>query len=256
VIVLSRLTGGDDGFRADLPLERVDLDGRKAEAQIVGARERIAALRTVEQEVEGEVEAVIDANPEHFEAQAQAASEGRRLRRSPAHRRRRRPRRRPGARRRAPGARSGSPIAVADWTSRRKCQSVTSGTRSTSSRNRTRGRSPAARARRGLAFRHARAGRRLRGSAMKRRARGSRARRREPDQTTSAGSSARRRALSKPSTSSSPDGDSIRNRGPPRPHKATSPTLKNGRDAGVCWGSDSWCTVRTYPFAVDFNIWI
>jgi hypothetical protein len=63
--------------RGEIPpetLEAVELDRRKAEAVIVGARERIEALRQVEREVAEEVEAVEDAHPQWFRAKAEAKS--------------------------------------------------------------------------------------------------------------------------------------------------------------------------------------
>lgn len=56
-------------------VEQVDLDRRKAEVAIADARERADVLRTVEKDIEGEVEGLIDAHPAHFLAQAVAASE-------------------------------------------------------------------------------------------------------------------------------------------------------------------------------------
>jgi hypothetical protein len=63
------------GETAPETLEAVELDRRKAEAVIVGARERIEALRQVEREVAAEVDAVEDAHPEFFRAKAEAKSE-------------------------------------------------------------------------------------------------------------------------------------------------------------------------------------
>jgi hypothetical protein len=56
-------------------VEQVDLDRRKAEVAVADGRERADVLRTVERDIEGEVEALIDAHPDHFLAQAVAASE-------------------------------------------------------------------------------------------------------------------------------------------------------------------------------------
>jgi len=56
-------------------VEQVDSERRAAEVAAVDARERPAALRVVEREVEEEVEAVIDTHPAHFIAAAEAASE-------------------------------------------------------------------------------------------------------------------------------------------------------------------------------------
>jgi hypothetical protein len=56
-------------------VEQVDLDRRKAEAAVANGRERDDVLRTVQKDIEQEVDAVIDANPSHFIAKAEAASE-------------------------------------------------------------------------------------------------------------------------------------------------------------------------------------
>jgi hypothetical protein len=56
-------------------VEQVDLERRQAEVEIAGGRERVAALRVVEQEIAEQVEAVEDAHPEHFIAKAVSRSE-------------------------------------------------------------------------------------------------------------------------------------------------------------------------------------
>jgi hypothetical protein len=55
--------------------EQVDLDRRKAEVAVADGRERAEVLRVVEKDIEEEVEALIDAHPDHFVALAVAASE-------------------------------------------------------------------------------------------------------------------------------------------------------------------------------------
>jgi hypothetical protein len=56
-------------------VEQVDLDRRTAEVAVAYGRERADLLRTVEKDIEEEVEALIDAHPEHYIAAAEAASE-------------------------------------------------------------------------------------------------------------------------------------------------------------------------------------
>jgi hypothetical protein len=56
-------------------VEQVDLARRQAEVAIADGRERADVLKLVERDVEEEVEALIDAHPAHFLAQAVAASE-------------------------------------------------------------------------------------------------------------------------------------------------------------------------------------
>jgi hypothetical protein len=56
-------------------VEQVDLDRRKAEVAVADGRERADVLKTVEKDIDEEVEALINAHPAHFLAQAVAASE-------------------------------------------------------------------------------------------------------------------------------------------------------------------------------------
>jgi hypothetical protein len=56
-------------------VEQVDLDRRKAEVAVADAREREDVLRTVEKDIEEEIERVTDAHPGHFIARAEAASD-------------------------------------------------------------------------------------------------------------------------------------------------------------------------------------
>jgi hypothetical protein len=69
------LLGEARGDTPDETVEQVDADRGKAEREIVGCRERAEALRTVEGEIDSQVENLIDAYPDHFVAKAVAASE-------------------------------------------------------------------------------------------------------------------------------------------------------------------------------------
>jgi hypothetical protein len=53
-------------------IEQVEAARQHAEAQLIAAREEAAALRTVEREIEEQIDAVVDAHPEHFRANAEA----------------------------------------------------------------------------------------------------------------------------------------------------------------------------------------
>jgi hypothetical protein len=63
-----------DEEHAETP-EQVDLARRQAEVAVVDGREEADVLRKDEADIEEEVEALIDAHPQHFIARAEAASE-------------------------------------------------------------------------------------------------------------------------------------------------------------------------------------
>lgn len=63
------------GEKPSETVEQVDRERRAAEVAIADARERSEALRTVESELGEESDALIDAHPAHYRAEAVRASE-------------------------------------------------------------------------------------------------------------------------------------------------------------------------------------
>ena len=64
--------------RGETPAEtvdQVDAERRQAEAAAIHGREQSEALQTVEKECQDEVNAIVDANPVHFQRKAEQASE-------------------------------------------------------------------------------------------------------------------------------------------------------------------------------------